>query len=316
MQIRFVNVKLGGICIQKVNKILTSLISIVVHFMKRVFFILLCLFGISFHNGWAQQEGNLRFTYQFTFQKDTSDVHSKAEEPFVLDVFRDHSSFTSLNKIVNDKYLDSLTKSIERAGGVDNITSINIRKPGGAASESVIYKFPDGRIRFQDKIAGTLYEYKEEMPSDWNILDSTTTYSGYNCQLATMQYGGRSWTAWFTTDIPIANGPYKFMGLPGLIVKMQDAKDECIYELTEVNNQAKGIDVIPKAEVVTKKEMKKMIDNSRNKSIAATISSMAGNGTVAKVLVRDKDGREISMEELQRRRQVAQRKNNNRIEIE
>lgn len=315
MQIRFVNVKLGGICIHKVNKILTSLTSNGEHFMKKVLFILLCLLGFSVCKAWAQQEGNLRFTYRFTFQKDTNDVNSKTEESFVLDVFQDHSSFMSLNKIINDKYLDSLTKSIEQAGGVDNITSITIRRPGGAASESVIYKFPDGRIRFQNKIRGALYEYKEEMPSDWNILDSATTYSGYNCQLATMQYGGRSWTAWFTMDIPVSNGPYKFMGLPGLIVKMQDTRNECVYELTEVSQNAQGNERIPKVEEVTKNEMKKMISNANNRSITAALNS-PGGGAITSVVARDKDGREISMEELQQRRQAAQRKNNNRIEIE
>ena len=44
--------------------------------------------------------------------------------------------------------------------------------------------------------------------------------------LATTEFGGRKWTAWFSTDLPFQDGPYKFYGLPGLIVKIEDeAKD-------------------------------------------------------------------------------------------
>ena len=32
---------------------------------------------------------------------------------------------------------------------------------------------------------------------------------------------GRKWTAWFSPEIPIQDGPYKFRGLPGLIVKIR-----------------------------------------------------------------------------------------------
>lgn len=33
-------------------------------------------------------------------------------------------------------------------------------------------------------------------------------------QKATCDFAGRKWIAWFTTEIPIQDGPYKFYGLP------------------------------------------------------------------------------------------------------
>jgi GLPGLI family protein len=45
----------------------------------------------------------------------------------------------------------------------------------------------------------------------------------WEAQKATTEFGGRKWTAWFCEEIPLSDGPYKFKGLPGLIVKISDA---------------------------------------------------------------------------------------------
>ncbi len=41
-------------------------------------------------------------------------------------------------------------------------------------------------------------------------------------RLATSDFRGRHWTAWFATDIPVSDEPWKLGGLPGLILKAYD----------------------------------------------------------------------------------------------
>lgn len=39
------------------------------------------------------------------------------------------------------------------------------------------------------------------------------------------------WTAWFTTELPISDGPYKFHGLPGLILKIYDKTNTYSFDI-------------------------------------------------------------------------------------
>ena len=72
------------------------------------------------------------------------------------------------------------------------------------------------------------YEYRKysELIEErsWTIIDdSTKNVLGYECIMATANYHGRHWTAWFTPEIPVDAGPWKLLGLPGLILEATDS---------------------------------------------------------------------------------------------
>ncbi|WP_347218000.1 GLPGLI family protein [Chryseobacterium sp.] len=70
----------------------------------------------------------------------------------------------------------------------------------------------------------------------WKMADERKKIGNYNCQKANAEYGGRTWTAWFTNEIPLQQGPYVFYGLPGLIVKISDEKLDYDFELIQVKD--------------------------------------------------------------------------------
>ena len=51
------------------------------------------------------------------------------------------------------------------------------------------------------------------------VSDSTKTILGYECFLASADYHGRKWIVWFSPEIPVAAGPWKLQGVPGLILE-------------------------------------------------------------------------------------------------
>lgn len=65
------------------------------------------------------------------------------------------------------------------------------------------------------------YVSGEPIPQlDWEISSETKKIGNFTCQMATTEFRGRNYTAWFTTDIPISDGPWKFSGLPGMILEV------------------------------------------------------------------------------------------------
>ena len=70
----------------------------------------------------------------------------------------------------------------------------------------------------------------------WKVLSDTCIIAKFNCQKAEVDYGGRHWIAWFTTDIPLPEGPYYFHGLPGLIIQLADSEENFVFAATEIKN--------------------------------------------------------------------------------
>lgn len=85
-----------------------------------------------------------------------------------------------------------------------------------------IKNYADSVITVYDWISPDFYEYKVDMSDlKWELADSTTIVLDYECQLATANYHGRRWKAWFAPDIPVPDGPWQLCGLPGLILKAE-----------------------------------------------------------------------------------------------
>ena len=81
------------------------------------------------------------------------------------------------------------------------------------------------------------YRYTEPWPSmQWTLGTEKQTICGYQCQRATCHWRGRDYVAWFTSAIPMKSGPWKFGGLPGLIMKIYDTKHLYTWEAVSVEN--------------------------------------------------------------------------------
>ena len=97
-----------------------------------------------------------------------------------------------------------------------------------------------------DNISTYRFIYEEDIiPQSWIIQEDTVTIAGYSSQKAVCHWRGRDWVAWFTTELPISEGPWKFHGLPGLIVRLYDTKHHYEFELVSFKKNNATIDIQP-----------------------------------------------------------------------
>lgn len=83
--------------------------------------------------------------------------------------------------------------------------------------------YPEGEVSSFDKVTPNRFFYTEQLPDfNWKLADDTLTVGGYLCQKAVGKYGGRTWTVWYSEDVPTSFGPWKLRGLPGMILKAED----------------------------------------------------------------------------------------------
>lgn len=82
-----------------------------------------------------------------------------------------------------------------------------------------------------------LFIFTDTIPKiDWHVLDKTKKIDGITAYAAEGYFGGRDYIAWFASEIPVPFGPYKFGGLPGLIVDIASADGLVKYRLLSLRH--------------------------------------------------------------------------------
>jgi len=80
--------------------------------------------------------------------------------------------------------------------------------------------------------------YAEPYPlQQWQMGAEMQTILGHRCQKATCHWRGRDFVAWFAPGIPVKAGPWKFGGLPGLILKLQDTAGIYRFEAVQISSK-------------------------------------------------------------------------------
>lgn len=81
-----------------------------------------------------------------------------------------------------------------------------------------------------------VYEIVEDIPKmDWKIdYTETKKIANYNCYKATLSFRGRDYIAWYTTKLPFSFGPWKFNGLPGIILEIFDITNTFKWSATKI----------------------------------------------------------------------------------
>jgi GLPGLI family protein len=251
---------------------------------------------------------NQRFIYEYKFVKDSTEKSKSETELMVLDATKIGSKFYSLKKSTADSiHQDRLQKQAKDFSGTD----------WGLVPYVVEKTYPDFKIEFFNMLEMDKYKVTDKRKLDWKILPDKEKMGEFNTQKASVNFAGRTWTARFATDIPIQDGPYKFHGLPGLIVKLEDKTHSHSFVLKEIkklpldyqwesDNNIKSFNAtIPLDEIKYKKQF---IDfrNNPAKGLRQIVSSNQ------KMRIIDVTGKPLDIEKLIKDKERESKENNAR----
>ncbi|MDR2238020.1 MAG: GLPGLI family protein [Chryseobacterium sp.] len=275
-----------------------------------------------------------RFFYEYTFIPDSNNKEDVKKEMMLLDINKSGSTYYSYDKFVSDSTSRAdLERQIKSGSG-----SISVNKKGkpGEVSYKVTKQYPEYKTYLFTSIFRDQYKVREDKKPEWKILPDKQKIGEYDTQKATTNFGGREWTAWFAQDIPFQDGPYKFYGLPGLIVKLEDATGSHIMTLAgnkkiQAQAEEKELDVPAHARIlgigekeleVSKEQYKKVWKayvNDPSKNMREMMNRSGGENGKVVFKVKTAEGKEMSdpneiFKEMDKRAKEGFKKNNNPIE--
>lgn len=252
---------------------------------------------------------NYRITYDLTFQPSTDTVATSNEKMMLL-VGDSTSLFFSNNAFVRDSIMASFRSD---KADISQMMAAMKSAPKSIFSYEIIKRINSQKVTFQEKVFMDKLAYEEDLPAvKWNITNETATKADYPCQKATTIYGGRDYEAWFTFQVPIQDGPYKFSGLPGLIVEMYDSENHYHFTLIGLEKVASGEIAVSERKLLNvSKEKFTTMKTDFSENPFKMINASGGS-----IVMKSKDGKEISQKEMNNLVKKSQSKRNNSIERE
>ncbi len=279
-----------------------------------------------------------RFTYEYKFIPDSTNISEVIKEVMLLDIDKNGSTYYSWDKFQQDSIRTAEFEKQIKSGS----TNLNIKQTTnkGVVGYKVTKQYPDFKTHLLTSLIQDSYKILEDQKPEWKIYPDKQKVGNYDGQKATTSFGGREWTAWFSTDLPFQDGPYKFYGLPGLIVKITDKSGD--FDMTLIGNKTinktnndsekgsenngnfKAFGLQEKEIEVSEKQYKKvwkdyLSDPTKNMRQMMGSRMGADGATVNTVIkMKDANGKEIDQSQMfkQMEKRIKDRevKNNNRIE--
>ena len=183
-----------------------------------------------------------RFIYDITYKKDsTSNVLTK--ENYIRDISKNETKYYTYDFFVADSLINN-----------------NLPFPKDMTlntSDIIIHRNNSDEYYQYDLLENTVLQLQMTADQKWNLSTEKKKVQDINLQKAVTVWGGRNWSAWFSTEIPFQEGPYKFHGVAGLIVEIYDDRNNYHFRLV-------------KSEKIMNEEENQFIEMSKKMSIPIT----------------------------------------------
>lgn len=261
-----------------------------------------------------------RFVYEYAYKMDSLHKENIEKEVMNLDITKEGSLFYSASLIARD----SLFKAEFEKSKVSQSVHIDMRKVKRAKVNFRVSKtYPGLETVYHATLNAARVAVKELNKMNWTVSSDTKSIEGFKVQKATTTFLGRKWIAWFTNDIQIQDGPYKFCGLPGLILHVEDEQGDHVFKLVgsrKLDENFSLMDAKTKEVFLTTEKFNKLW-NEYKKDPAKNIKLMHGSSEMSDTLFYDaNNGNPLTKKDLIKKKEESAeevfKKYNNHIERE
>jgi len=191
--------------------------------------IIISLLVICFSLPITAQSLTVQYLYSKHIIKDSTKIISQNT---FLNIENDHSTFFSEAQYLSDSIITSDQK-LEKKTDFKGL-------PRDLLGCFIVKKKLSGEVSYySDEFGENEYKYNEIPKFVWKISKENKEILGYKAYLAKTTYAGRNYVAYFTSQIPLQDGPYKFLGLPGLILEIFDEQMDHHFLATGISNERK-----------------------------------------------------------------------------
>ena len=203
---------------------------------KFLLVIIIVFFFIPFANAQDNYYNN-KFTYKVKHQLDRSENPVIIKENMLLLTGNNKSMYISPVKVKIDSARAVIKKNRK---SIYELRNLKNKLPKNSIKKVFEKEVSSTTIRETVVYKNVEFYYDVPKPSfQWKIKTEEKKILNYNCQKAILNYKGRDYIAWFTDEIALQEGPWKFSGLPGLIMEIYDTKKQFTFKLIGVKKENK-----------------------------------------------------------------------------
>ena len=250
--------------------------------MKRIYLIIIVslLTNLIF-----SQNKNYKYIaeYEVYWQPDSLNKDSKIKlENYKLLFTNNSSMFIGGNRLGLDSLI--FTKNVKLN---DMSKLMSLPKP---TSNKRIFNNNSDTLEIINEVRGQLFKYKDLVKLKWKISKQTDSIYNMAVKKATTTFRGRNYIAFYSKEITVPFGPYKYFGLPGLIVSIYDENNHISFNLISITKFDKKLNLDYSSEVTLtqKKDFKKAEEQYKNNPIPYMESQGAVFSEETKRVIREK----------------------------
>ena len=184
---------------------------------------------------------------------------SKETDPQMIKILKAANDFKSNYQLITTKE-ESSFKEIERLDNSQKADGIQISFHN--LNKNLYKNFKNNQSLTFEDYNGKLFIIEDSLIiQPWILQREKSTFLGYEVKRATFENNGATYEAWYAPKLAYKNGPDKFTGLPGIILKLIITENDAIptektyYTATkvEINDKAK-IEKPTKGELISRKD--------------------------------------------------------------